>query len=105
MYAIDRHDRGGIHAGEVERRRNTINLGAGIYAEDDLVWNGAGKLTIVGAGAGATTIQRATTASSKITLNLEGSQPVDVIGRARASDRLGSQPGRGRGRRRRGSAQ
>ena len=59
---------------------NTIELGAHTYSEDDLVWNGAGKLTIVGAGPGATTIQRATPADSKVTLSLQGGAPVELTG-------------------------
>jgi hypothetical protein len=59
---------------------NTIRLGAKTYSEDDLVWNGPGKLTIQGAGADKTTIQRATPEVLAYTLRLESPAPVVITG-------------------------
>lgn len=59
----------GLAAAAVNANADTVQLGAATYSEDDLRYDGAGVVTLVGAGRDQTTIQRATPLDNAYTLS------------------------------------
>ena len=57
---------------------DTIQLGAATYTQDNMAYTGSDPVSIVGAGTGSTTLQRATAAANSSVLRGSGTGPLSL---------------------------